>query len=249
MPDLHADFVAALDGATAKVLRHLRQVPGVDASARFAVHARNRRQALTDALASSYPVVARIVGDEFFRALAAGFLQRHPPRSAALLLYGAEFPRFLAEFPPAQAVACLGDVARLERAWAEAMHAAECTPLTLRALATLPAEQLVDARFSLHPSLRLVPSAHPIVSLWNAHREERTRSPLASSGPETALLIRPVAQVAVHGLDAGDGAFIAALARGRTLGEAADGPDAAAQLAALFNRGAVTAVIHPGEQT
>jgi hypothetical protein len=249
VPDLHADFAAALAGDTRRVLGHLRGNDAADAATRFAVHARNRRHALTDALAANFPVVAELVGEAFFRALAAEFIREHPPRTPSLLLYGEELPRFIDAFAPAQTVACLADVARLECAWNRACHAAEAQPLGLSALAALSPESLLHCRLRLHPSVQVVGSKHPVVSLWRAHREGRTHEPLATDAPESGLVLRPIAEVEVLHIDAALATFVVALSRGESIAQAARGPEAAAQLALLFDRGAVIGLETLAEDT
>ena len=59
---------------------------------------------LISALRLTFPVVERLVGQEFFEGSAAAFVERHPPRSAYLNEYGAAFGDFLAEFPPASSL-------------------------------------------------------------------------------------------------------------------------------------------------
>ncbi len=65
-------------------------------------------------LAIRYPVSVRIVGDEFFRAMARLFVEERPPSSAVLLRYGGSFADFAAGFPPAASVPYLADVMLLE---------------------------------------------------------------------------------------------------------------------------------------
>ena len=71
----------------------------------------------------------KLVGDEFFAAMAGVFLRAHPPRSRMLMLYGDGLPAFLAEFPPVAQLGYLPDVARLEQAMRESYHAADSAPL------------------------------------------------------------------------------------------------------------------------
>ncbi|KAG0919362.1 hypothetical protein G6F31_021147 [Rhizopus arrhizus] len=60
--------------------------------------------------------------------MARVFAAATPPSSPVLLHYGAEFPDFIASFPPAEPLPYLADVARIERAATEAFHAAVSAP-------------------------------------------------------------------------------------------------------------------------
>ena len=154
-PDLHtfqADVAAALaDGDPAA---HPRALTG-RAAARFRVYRNNYRHGLARQLAEAYPVVERLVGDAFFAATAQVFLHAHPPRTRSLALFGAGFAEFLEGFPPAASVPYLADVARLERARLEALHAADADPLAPAALTGRPELSEESMPFRTNP---LVPS-------------------------------------------------------------------------------------------
>jgi hypothetical protein len=68
---------------------------------RFAVYRNNVVVGLGKALKSRFPVVEKIVGEEFFAAMARVFVKEQPPRSPLLAAYGDDFPAFIAAFEPA----------------------------------------------------------------------------------------------------------------------------------------------------
>ncbi len=92
---------------------------------RFAVYRNNVVAGLTETLKDAFPAVHRIVGTDFFRAMARAYVLVEPPRSPIMLDYGAGFPDFIRQFDPAAGLPYLADVARIERAWTEAYHAPE----------------------------------------------------------------------------------------------------------------------------
>jgi hypothetical protein len=214
---------------------------------RFAVHRNNVVAGLIGALAETYPAVERLVGPDFFRAAAGVFLRAHPPASPVLLRWGGAFGDWLERFPPAARLPWLADVARLEWARAEAFHAADAAPLSIAALAAVPADWLDGVRLTLHPSLRLVPSRFPVASLWADVTGPRTGG-VDLGRAETALVARPFDGVEVSTPGPAAAAFLSALAAGRPLGGAAAegaahaGFDLAAQIAALFAAGLVVRV-------
>ena len=192
-------------------------------------------------------MVQRLVGEEFFRGMARAFVTQEPPRSPVLLQLVATFPAFIDGFDPAAAIPYLGDVARLELARGRAAHAADAAALSEDDLATFPAADLADTRVTLHPSLSVVASRHPVVSIWEAHHDADATVPVQSWSAETALVARPFHAVDLWRLPAGGGAFLTALARGRTVAQAAktahsaDGMfDLDANLTVLFGARIVT---------
>ena len=58
----------------------------------------------------------KIVGEEFFAAMARAFVTEQPPCTPLLATYGDQLAAFIAAFEPAREIAYLADVARLEAA-------------------------------------------------------------------------------------------------------------------------------------
>lgn len=87
-----------------------------------AVHRETTLSALTHALETIHPGCRRIVGPEFFHALARRFAAEVPSTSPDLNDYGERFAEWLATFPPARELPYLPDVARLDWALHRARH-------------------------------------------------------------------------------------------------------------------------------
>lgn len=224
---------------------------------RFAVYRNNVVVSLIDALADSFPVTLELVGEEFFRAMARRFVHLSPPCSPVLALYGEGFADFIEAFPAAAGVPYLGAVARLEMLRILAWHAADATALTMEQLDRLltDVETLPQARFTLHPSLRVLDSRYAVVSLWLAHQAESAAQVLADVNPargETALVWRQGLDVEIIAIAPDAGVFITHLQQGRAFGAAAQlaqaaaaGFDLAATLAMLIGGGALVDVKLP----
>jgi hypothetical protein len=140
----------------------------LDAASRVNIYRNNVLGNLTGALRLTFPAVERLVGADFFAGAAAQFIPRTPPVSADLYDYGAAFPAFLASFEPAQRIAYLADVARLEWAVSQALHTPFVQALTASALLGVPELRQADLRFTPHPSLSLLALAHPAKAIWQA---------------------------------------------------------------------------------
>ena len=226
-----AQFARALLDPEAGLPEGLVDPQGRPAPRRFAVYRNNIAGSLTRALEAGFPTVRALVGAEFFAAMALVFLRAHPPRSRVLMLYGAEFPEFLAHFPPVQHLGYLPDVARLELALRESYHAADSAPLDESAFQRLLGSDISGLRLALAPSLRLVRSDWPVVSIWAAHHEGGAPPhPRA----EAALILRPHFDPRPHLLPPGGAAFVASLLAGQTLGQSLDAAGDAFDLAALL---------------
>jgi len=191
-------------------------------SRRFAVYRNNVYKSLIDLLASRFPVSVRIVGEEFFRAMARLFVEESPPSSAVLLRYGGEFADFVARFPPASSVPYLADVMRLEWAWHTAYHAPDAEPLSPQGLAGICADGVEHARLALHPSLQIVRSDYPVITIWELAGRDGEKEPAAlPEDAEDALIVRPALEVEARRLPPGGAVFIQALGNGARLMDAA----------------------------
>jgi hypothetical protein len=154
--------------------------------------------------------------------MARAFVQAQPPRTPLLATYGDEFPDFVRAFVPARELPYLADVARIEAARTRAYHAADAVPLGTAALSGKDADVLIALRFRLHPSLEIVRSDHPIVTIWAMNSGEQKLAPIETWNGEDALVIRHYLDVEVRRLPQGGATFLLALADGTTLGAAAD---------------------------
>jgi len=184
--------------------------------------------ALVNALAARYPVVRRMAGDESFRAVAHRFVMVEPPRSLVLLHYGETFPRFLRSFGHGASFEYLADIAELEMAREKAYRAADACPLGAQELSALPINRLDALRVRLHPSVSLVASRFPVVTIWEANQSDDGDGMIERWGAEAALVARPFAEVVVHRLPHGGHAFMAALLEGTTIAEAIEAGTAVA---------------------
>jgi hypothetical protein len=176
---------------------------------------------LTKALATRFPVSRSLAGDDVFRAIAHAFIALSPPRSPVPMTYGNDFGDFIDTFPPAHPVPYLGDMARLEAARTRASHAADANPLTVLELAAFAPYAWERCLAVLHPSVQVVRSTYPIVTIWEAHFAGQ-QGPVTSSRPEDALIARPDLEVEVHRLPPGGAVFIDCLMSKATFREAAD---------------------------
>ena len=223
---------------------------GKGALRRYNVYRNNVTVSLIDALAAVYPAVQRITGADFFRAMARFHIRATPPTSPLLFDYGRDFPAFIGTYEYAQGMPWLADVARIERAWLDAYHAADATPMSADALAAIAPKHLADAVFTAHPAARTVRSPYAAVTIFAANRGEGAVDPIDAGTAEDALITRPDAEVVVRHLPEGGAVFLTNLMAGRTLGEAAAQAlacapsfDIAANIAGMIEAGVFTSVI------
>lgn len=239
---------AALQERFATALRDAGSPRPVASSAsRFDVHRNNVTAGVLGVLEARFSVVKQLVGEGFFRAMAADYVAQDPPRSPILMLYGQTFPAFVASFEPAADVPYLADVAQLEWLQHTASHATDCRPIGADKLSAIPIESIETVHFDLHPSLGLLASSFPALSIWRMHLSDQgAKGGTLAATPEFALILRPALDVETHGIDAGLHDFTQSLVLGQPLGSAAEMAlarhaefDLQSALASLISHGAI----------
>ncbi|TJW47360.1 MAG: DUF2063 domain-containing protein [Mesorhizobium sp.] len=214
-------FAAALLDPSLGVPPGLVGPDGEPSPKRFAVYRNNVVVGLTEVLKANFPAVCRIVGEEFFDAMARILVASEPPTSPILLEYGAGFADFIAGFEPAASLPYLPDIARIERAWMEAYHARDTPPLEAAALAAIPDRHVLSLKFSVHPSLRLVRSPFPALTIWRMNVGDGVPGPVdLAAGGDDILVVRPAAEVELRAMPPGGYEFVMALEQGQSLTEA-----------------------------
>lgn len=209
----HALFAQALLSAESICPEGLCSSNGADPASRFAVYRNNVQGSLINALAEAYPVLAQLVGQTFFNAMARLYVQDYPPYSPLINDYGQDLANFIQGFAPAATLPYLADMARLERLRVEAYHAADAEPLQpaqLLAAMNQP-DRLGQLCLQLHPSLRTLHSAFAVVSLWAAHQSDAAWPAFDLHQSQHALVLRDALEVRVIALDAGSATFIDSL--------------------------------------
>lgn len=216
------DFYAALLDPERRCPEGLFSSNGADPASRFAVYRNNVQSSLITALASSYPVVEQLVGDEFFRAMARIYVLGNAPHSPLMKDYGHDLADFIDGFGPAASVAYLSDVARLERLRTIAYHSADALPLSHEQIGAVLADPhtLNQLSVELHPSVKLLTSAFPVVAIRASHQQNATLAGIDLSHGQNALVLRDGLEVHVLAIEPGACAFIRNLQNGQPLSRA-----------------------------
>ena len=179
------------------------------------------------ALASSFPTVQALIGEESFAAMARAFWHAHPPERGDLACFGEVLPAFIAASEQLADVPYLPDSARLDWLLAQAERAADevADPSTLSLLAEVDPSQL---RLRLLPGTAMLASAYPVVSVWLAHQSSQdaavhaghARHALAEGTGEQALVWRAGWRAMALAVSEPTAQWTQCLLRGDTLGMA-----------------------------
>jgi len=170
---------------------------GDDYVHRIEAHRGNYKMSTQSAIISAYPIVARLVGDEYISRLAQKFVEEFPPKAATLTQYGDEFSEFLRKFPPVQKdLPWLSAVAELDRAWFMAYAAKDESALQAKDLQGKAALALPILAPGLTASVNLLRFTVPAYSIWRTNKQdEEVKSINLKAGAEWAVVWRKNNQV------------------------------------------------------
>lgn len=206
-----ADVVAAVAGDT---------IPAV---ARLDVYRHHVFASFGTALVATFPTVEALVGADFFRGLARAFVGHALPLQPVLAEYGAEFPAFIARHEAARDLPYLADVARLDWALNLAFHAPAGGRLQAADLSAVAAERLPSLSIALPPGAVLIRSRYPLARIWETSQPGAASETVdLNSGGADLLVLRRRDDAAFVILSAGEAAFMAVLAAGLSLEQAAE---------------------------
>ena len=194
----------------------------------------NGRALAQRVLAGAYPVVAELIGDESFEALARHLWQCHPLERGDLAQWGGALASFVESLPDlVREEPYLADVARVEWALHCAATAADAQadPASFNLLTTSDPARLT---LLLGSGVACVDSRYPVVSILNAHTEgdptlEEAGRRLRAQQAECALVWRQGFKPMLRPAQPGEAALVAALLADRPL------PDALAAAALDFH--------------
>jgi hypothetical protein len=167
-------------------------VPG-SAVQRLGIYHHAYRARLQETLRDSFGHTLLYLGDEWFDALSAEFVEAHPSESANLRWYGGGFPDWLAQ--RLNADSALGDhpevseIARLDWTMRTAFDGLDAPVLALAEVAALAPEDWATVVFKPHPTLALINLRCNTLSLWHALDQELDVPPVEALPSPMAVVV------------------------------------------------------------
>jgi len=213
------DFATALLNPDMPVPKGLIDPQGQPARSRFNVYRNTVVAGLMNAMHLAFPVVHKLLGDYLFSSITSIYVRKYPPKSPVLMFYGDDFPTFLEALDAIRHLPYLPDIARLELARRLSYHSADVPAIAPQKLADLSPDDLLDAKFSFAPAMRILASNYAILSIWSMSMV--LDAPKLDEAGQVVLLTRPALDVKMQALDTATHVFLHNLSR-KTLGVAFD---------------------------
>ncbi len=211
---------------------HIGRVLGgaaVPAAIGLEVYRHAYRARLRDCLADDFSAVQQVLGEATFAAVANAYISELPPTASTLNRYGAAFPTWMQGAAMRLAVVRrvhVVQLAHLEWALVDAIHAPSSTIVTRGALAKLAPADWVSARLTPVPSLRLVRCTWSINATYAAYLTGRSAD-LTQLIPQrqrgAVAIVRRASGLRRHELGLVESRLLAALCAGTPLGRALAG--------------------------
>jgi hypothetical protein len=178
------------------------------------------------ALVAAYPVLAQMLGDASFSALARALWHAMPPQYGDMAQWGDTLAEFVAASVQLADEPYLGDVARVEWALHTCAGAADAV-LQPATLALLGSHDLDALTVQLAPGAAQICSPWPIASLVRAHRDDgvtmaHAATLLRNGRAEDVVVWRQGYRPRVRNAHPGEAGFVSALLQSQTLGAAID---------------------------
>ncbi len=208
-----------LDGAR-EIEQHIVGTTQLDVATRLAIYGNAYRARLTEALASNYPAIAKLLGADDFGALAAAYIASHVSRRPSIRFYGDELSRFLAADAHYHDAPLLAELAAWEWSMTEVFDAADASAIDIEMLTRVPPLQWAELRFAFHPAMRRLDLRWNVPQLWKALTGDSERpQPELAAEPRAWLLWRAGLQIVFRSLDPAEAAALSTVCDGRTFGE------------------------------
>ena len=136
----------------------------------IAIYQNNMRAGLLNALKQIYPATRHYLSDDYFLAVARGYILLHPSHTPDLNFYGQDFSQFIAQlqhdYSELAYHAFLPELALAERYCHESYYAEDTPPFDFQAFEKIAQERTPEhIYFKRAPCLFLMRSVHPLEQL------------------------------------------------------------------------------------
>lgn len=221
MPAIQQRLQAFLLHGERDIEQHVIGTARVPVATRLGIYGEAYRVRLTEALASNYPALLKLLGEMDFAALATSYIDTHVSRWPSIRHYGAELAHFLTTAETYRDIPLLAELAAWEWAMTEVFDAADDDTLEVAALTTVPPEEWAGLRFDFHPAIRRLDLLWNAPQTWKALTGGGERpQPELTAHRQPWLLSRHQLQILFRSLAGDEAVAFDALRAGATFGDA-----------------------------
>jgi hypothetical protein len=122
--------------------------------------------ARADALKKTYPLLLKLVGEEFFTALANDYSDQYPSHASDLNYFGDQLTLFLEHHPAVREFPYFAEVAQLEWACYQALVAENSEACQPQVFSQFLQQDYAHLYLRLHPACRWLKFTYPVYDIW-----------------------------------------------------------------------------------
>lgn len=184
------------------------------------IYQNNIISSLVKTLKEIYPLINKLLGDDFFLITIKEYIKRYPAISSNLHDYGEYIGDFLAEYEPVKNLIYLAEVAQFEWACHGIYFATDhigFDPVQLEKISPNDYEKL---HFILHPASQIIKFHYPILRIIDLCKGEVDGTIDINEGGINLLIIRRHLDISLVPLTTSEYIFLTALHDNKSLAEA-----------------------------
>ncbi len=217
LTQLQADFQAYLmdDVKGAAFKKQIIDDKKVGVKKRLGIYYDAYRLRIIEALASAYPNLKKLLGDDLFDSTARTYIDLYPSTYRNMRWVGDKMSAHLAKTLTKHPIAA--EMATFEWALGLAFDAEDAPILTLQDLAAIPPENWADLSFNLHPSAQLLDLKWNVLSVWQALDADET-VPKFTKTNQTCLVWRQNMGSYFRSIDEAEHKALASIIAGASFG-------------------------------
>ena len=159
----------------------------VGADKRLSIYADAYRLRIIEALATAYPKLHLLLGDELFDTTARQYIDQYPSEYRNMRWVGDRMSEHLLNVLPQHPIAA--ELASFEWALGLAFDAENASIVTIQDIAAIPPEAWGALSFDLHPAVQLLDLHWNVIPVWQALDAEEA-PPAAMQNDEACLVWR-----------------------------------------------------------
>jgi hypothetical protein len=173
--NLQQEFLGhLLDTDTAGIVSQIESTPKRSAKERMTFYSYAYVARLIEALDTDYKRLHRYLGDDLFDTLARQYIDRYPSHGPNLRYFSQHMVDLVESLTPFSQYPEIGEIARIEQAFADSFDAADSALVSVEALSELDPEAWTTMTPIFHRAVQLLPQQHNSFQIWQALSDEDT---------------------------------------------------------------------------
>ncbi len=159
-------------------------------AANLQIYRNNTESSLLRTLTATYPLLSKLLGEDYFAYAAKTYVEQYPSRSSNLHDYGKYFANFLKTFAPIDEFPYLPTVAEFEWICHRLHFASDANTFDLSLLSNVTPADYHRLYFELHPASNLLASDYPLLEIIDFCQKEPDTLLNLTQGPHYLQIIR-----------------------------------------------------------